>query len=72
VIKLGDQGAFNAGDMARGKVKISEITLKYIIIRDQMGAEELSKAINVMTQHGWIVKHCWGDRNAMYALMERT
>lgn len=69
---MGDQGAFNASDIARGKIKIGEIKLKYIIVRDQMGAEELSRAINVMCQQGWTVIHCWGDRNAMYALMEKT
>jgi hypothetical protein len=69
---MGEQGAFNAKDIAKGKINANEITLKYIIIRDQMGAEQLSRAINKLTQEGWIVKHCWGDRNAMYTLMERT
>jgi hypothetical protein len=69
---MGEQGAFNAKDIAKGKINPNEITLKYIIIRDQMGAEQLSRAINKLTREGWVVKHCWGDRNAMYTLMGKN
>lgn len=67
-----DQGSFNSKDIVDGRIKPSEIKLKYIIIYDTGKLNNLGRAINIMANAGWIVKAGGGVSNGGFFLLEKV
>jgi hypothetical protein len=60
---MADKGSYGAKDVAKGKIRPSEIEGKYVILWDTGKSENMGKAANIMAGEGWTVKGCWGGVN---------
>ncbi len=61
---------YSAKDIVKGKVSPSELTEpRYVAL--QGGTKEVLLAMNIMAEHGWVLRTAYGMNN-INAILERT
>ena len=66
------KGSCNAKDVVGGKIKPSDIEVKYFIIYDTGKLDNLGIAVNMMAEEGWVVRASGGVSNGGFLLLEKT